>query len=58
MLETSDEGVSEVVKTLGLIRVAMRSEVNSIHERRNCGLEVTQLPEVVETSFEGVARGY
>ena len=34
----------------------MRGEVNSISERCNCVLEVTQLPEALGTGEEGVAE--
>jgi hypothetical protein len=48
-LETSEEGVAEVVKTGGLERVTMRGEVNGIPERRNGVLKVPQLPEAIES---------
>ena len=51
------EGVAEVVKTARLLRVTLRDEVNSIPVPRNCILEVTQLPEAIETSEGGVAEG-
>jgi hypothetical protein len=36
--------------------VTRRDELNSIPERRNCALEVTQLPEAPETSSQGGAE--
>jgi hypothetical protein len=50
------KGVAEVVKMSGLVRVTMRSEVNSIPEPRNCVLEITELPEALKTSEKGVAE--
>ena len=36
--------------------VTMRGEVNGLPVPRKCVLEVTQLPEALETSEEGVAE--
>ena len=55
-LETSFEGVAEVVKTNRFVGVIVRSEVNSISERRNCVFEVIQLPEALETSDQEVSE--
>ena len=38
------------------VRVTMRGEFNSIPLPRNCILEVTQPPEALETSDEGIAE--
>jgi hypothetical protein len=47
-LETS-EGVAEVVQMGRFVGVSMRGEISSIPVPRNRFLEVTQLPEVIET---------
>jgi hypothetical protein len=52
-LESSEEGVAEAVQKGRLQRVTMRGDVISILESRNCVLDVTQLPEALETSSEG-----
>jgi len=48
--------VTEVVETARPVGVTMRCELNSIHVPRNCVLEVTQLPEALETSEEAAAE--
>ena len=44
-LETSEEGVAEAVENGGLVRVTVRSEVNSLPQPRNGILQVVELPE-------------
>ena len=51
--ETKSERGAKVVKMIGLVRLAMRDEVNSIPLPRNCVLKVTQLPEELETTARG-----
>ena len=55
-LETSEEGVAEVVQIGRFVVVNMSGEISRIPVLRNRFLEVTQLPEVIETcgqSFRG-----
>ena len=56
MLETSEEGDTEVVKTAGLVRVTVRNDVNSCPLPRKGVLQVVELAEALETSEEGVAE--
>lgn len=55
-LETGEERSAEVVEAVGLVRVHMRCEINSILESRNCVFEVTNLLEVLETEKKEVAE--
>ena len=54
--EASKEGDAEFVKTVGLVRVIIRSEVNSFPLPRNGVLQVIELAEALETSSEGDAE--
>ena len=44
-LETSEEGIAEVLKIKGLVRVTVRSEVNTFPMPQNGVLQVVELPE-------------
>ena len=55
-VETSEKGVTEVVKTAGLVRVTIRNEGNSYLLSRNGVFQVVELAEPLETIEAGIAE--
>ena len=56
--EMNEEGDAEVVKTVGFVRVTVRSEVNSFPLPQNGVLQVAELAKAFEISEKGVVEGY
>ena len=56
MLEPNSEGGTKTIETSGPVEALKRNKVESIFMARNCVLEDTWLPEVLETDCQGDAK--